>query len=56
MEFDSRYEDFVVNEVGLDGKVIVLKNTQYDSPSNPKQDRNSNSEKPAKVPLLRNLN
>jgi hypothetical protein len=53
---DSRYEDFVVNEVGLDGKVIVLKNTQYDSPSNLKQDRSSNGEKPAKVTPLRNLN
>lgn len=46
-DIDGRYEDFVVNEVGLDGQVIVLKNTAYDSPSNTtKQDR-SNGERPA---------
>ena len=29
-EIDDRYEDFVVNEVGLDGNVIELKSTNYE--------------------------
>ena len=28
----DRYSDFVVNEVGLDGEVVVLTNTKYDYP------------------------
>ena len=34
---DIRYSDFVVNEVGLDGQVIVLKNTKYESHDNPEE-------------------
>ena len=30
---DLRYSDFAVNEVGLDGEVIVLKDITYDAPS-----------------------
>ena len=52
---DSRYEDFVVNEVGLDGQVIVLKNTKYDSPSNGKHER-SNDEKPVRAPPFGKVN
>ena len=44
---DSRYSDFVVNEVGLDGEVIVLKNTNYERSSSQKDSR-QNGEKSVK--------
>jgi hypothetical protein len=50
MELTNRYEDFVVNEVGTDGKVIVLKNTKYENPTKPEESRN-NGQKTPKVQL-----
>ena len=48
---DSRYSDFLVNEVGLDGEVVVLKNTKYDYPD--KHRNSDNSVKNEKVRITR---
>lgn len=30
---DVRYSDFIVNEIGMDGEVVILKDTAYENPS-----------------------
>jgi hypothetical protein len=46
-----RYSDFVVNEIGMDGEVVLLKNTQYKNPAIVNRKDNDKSPKTEKVPL-----
>jgi hypothetical protein len=46
-----RYSDFVVNEIGMDGEVVLLKNTQYENPAIVNRKHNDKSTKTEKVPI-----
>jgi hypothetical protein len=48
-----RYSDFVVNEIGMDGEVVLLKNTQYENPANVNRKEKDKPPKAEKVPFYR---
>lgn len=41
----------MVNEVGMDGEVVVLKDTEYENPDAVNRKDKERSTKPAKVPF-----
>jgi tRNA pseudouridine13 synthase len=46
--FDVRYSDFVVEEIGLDGKVITLQNMKYQNPQATENEKTKDDHKPDK--------